>query len=91
LKPLEKAAIFLVIVGLERGRNIIELMDNGEIHAIVPEIRKLTELSAQVQETVWTEFEQLGYDDKMKPSEVLYLIRLLFNGSKISNTIKIKS
>ncbi|GMA99814.1 hypothetical protein [Pelosinus sp. IPA-1] len=91
MKPLEKAAIFLVIVGLERGRNIIELMDNGEIHAIVPEIRKLKELSAQVQETVWTEFEQLGYDDKMKPSEVLYLIRLLFNGSKISNTVKIRS
>lgn len=91
MKPLEKAAIFLVIVGLERGRKIIELMDNGEIHAIVPEIRKLKELSAEVQETVWTEFEQLGYDDKMKPSEVLYLIRLLFNGSKISNTVKRKS
>lgn len=91
MKPLEKAAIFLVIVGLERGRKIIELMDNGEIHAIVPEIRKLKELSTEVQEAVWNEFEQLGYDDKMKPAEVLYLIRLLFNGSKISNTLKRKS
>lgn len=90
MKPLEKAAIFLVIIGLERGRTIIELMDNGEIHAIIPEIRKLTELSTQVQETVWSEFEELGYNDKMKPSEVLYLIRLLFNGSKITNTVKQK-
>lgn len=84
MKSLQKVAVFLVMIGIERGRSIIELMDSDEINAIVPEIRDLIELSQEVQESIWDEFGQLGYEDKMNPSETLGIIRLLFNGSKIS-------
>ncbi len=83
MKPLEKVAIFLVIIGLEKGRKVIELMDTAEISAIVPEIRKLIEISQERQESIGAEFKQLGYKEDMHPSEILSIIRLLFNGSKI--------
>ena len=85
MKALEKVAIFLVMIGLERGRSIIGMMDSDEISAIVPKIRNLDELSQETQECVWTEFAQLGYRDTMNPSEILGIIRLLFNGSKIKD------
>jgi flagellar motor switch protein FliG len=72
-------------VGAEKGHGIIALMDNSEIKAVVPEIRSLTEISPEIQNSVWTEFKELGYEDKMKPSEVLTIIRFLFNGRKISD------
>ena len=85
MKALEKVAIFLVMIGLERGRSIIGMMDSDEISAIVPKIRNLDGLSQETQECVWTEFMQLGYRDNMNPSEILSMIRLLFNGSKIKD------
>lgn len=84
LTSIKKAAIFLMILGVEKGQRIIELMDNGEIKAVVTEIRKLTELSRKIQESVWDEFRELGYEEQMKPSEALTIIRFLFNGTKIS-------
>lgn len=90
LKPLQKVAIIFAIIGFEKGRNIIELMDSDEIKAVVPEIRNLLELSPQVQQKVWAEFEQLGYEDNMRPSEILGIIRLLFGGSKISEKVRRK-
>jgi flagellar motor switch protein FliG len=86
--PIKKVAIFLMIIGLEKGQSIIALMDNGEIRAVVPEIRSLTSISKEIQESVWAEFKELGYEDKMKPSEMLTIIRFLFNGSKISDKCK---
>jgi flagellar motor switch protein FliG len=83
--PIKKVAVFLMIIGMEKGQSIIALMDNGEIKAVVPEIRSLTALSPEIQESVWAEFKELGYEDTMKPSEVLTIIRFLFNGSKISD------
>jgi flagellar motor switch protein FliG len=74
-----------MIIGVEKGQSIIALMDNGEINAVVPEIRRLTALSREIQESVWAEFQELGYEDKMNPSEALTIIRFLFNGSKISD------
>lgn len=85
LMPVKKVAIFLMIIGVEKGQNIIALMDNDEIKAVIPEIRSLTALSPAIQERVWAEFQDLGYEDKMKPSEVLTILRFLFNGSKISD------
>jgi flagellar motor switch protein FliG len=85
LKPLQKVAIFLLIIGLPRGKSIISLMDNDEIRTVVPTINNLPEISAEAQKSVWTEFEQLGYEENMSPSDALYIIRLLFNSSKISN------
>jgi len=87
LKPLQKVAIIFAIVGFEKGRSIIELMDSDEIKAVVPEIRKLIEISPEVQQQVWAEFTQLGYQDNMRPSEILSIIRLLFGGSKISDKV----
>lgn len=84
MTPIKKAAVFLMILGVEKGQRVIELMDNGEIKAVVTEIRKLTELSQNIQESVWNEFKELGYEERMKPSEALTIIRFLFNGTKIS-------
>lgn len=83
--PVKKVAIFLMIIGVEKGQSIIELMDNGEIKAIVSEIQSLTTLAPEVQKSVWAEFKELGYEDEMNPSEALTIIRFLFNGSRISN------
>lgn len=83
--PIKKVAIFLMIIGVEKGQSIIALMDNGEIKAVISEIRKLTAVSPEIQASVWAEFKELGYEDKMKSSEVLTIIRFLFNGSKISS------
>lgn len=88
LKPLQKVAIIFAIVGFEKGKSIIELMDSDEIKAVVPEIRKLIEISPIVKQNVWAEFEQLGYEDNMGPSEMLGIIRLLFGGSKISEKVR---
>ncbi len=88
LRPLQKVAIFLALVGLERGGSVIELMDNDEIKAVIPEIRKLGEISQEAQEVVWGEFEQLGYKEELRSPEILSVIRMLFNGSKISDKEK---
>ncbi|MDF2634004.1 MAG: hypothetical protein K0R78_878 [Pelosinus sp.] len=90
LKPLEKVAAFLLLIGLERGRSIIALMDNNEIKALVPEIEKIIDLSSEIQESVRNDFEQLGYKDNMRPSEVLNVIRFMFNGSNIHDSEKRK-
>ncbi|MEN6567411.1 MAG: hypothetical protein ABFC57_14055 [Veillonellales bacterium] len=74
----------LIILGMEKAQSIISLMDISEINAVVLEIRRLTELSPEIQKSVWDEFKELGYEDKMKPSEALTIIRFIFNGSKIS-------
>lgn len=81
--PIKKVAIFLMIIGMEKGQSVIALMDNGEIKAIIPEIRNLTAVSPEIQESVWAEFKELGYEDAMNPSETLTMIRFLFNGGKI--------
>jgi len=83
MKPLQKVAVFLFIIGLERGKHIFALMDSGEINAVVSEMKKLVDISQNIQQSVWTEFEQLGYQDTMNPSDTLGIIRLLFNGSRI--------
>ena len=86
--PIKKVAIFLIIIGVEKGQSIIALMDNGEINAVIPEIQSLTTISQEIQERIWAEFKELGYEDNMKSSEALTIIRFLFNGSKISHKVK---
>lgn len=86
--PLKKVAIFLIIMGMEKGQSIIALMDNDEIKAVVTEIRSLTALSPEVEENIRAEFEELGYNDQLNPAEVLTIMRFLFNGSKISDKSK---
>ncbi|MEN6411217.1 MAG: hypothetical protein ABFC84_00450 [Veillonellales bacterium] len=83
--PIKKVAIFLIILGMEKGQSIISLMDISEINAVVSEIRRLTALSPETQKSVWDEFKELGYEDTMSPSETLTIIRFLFNGTKISD------
>ncbi|WP_371361788.1 hypothetical protein SRRS_31230 [Sporomusa rhizae] len=82
--PVEKAAVFLMIIGMEKGQKIIEVMDNGEIKAVISEIKNIKSISREIQESVMTEFKELGYEEQMKPSDILTIIRFLFNGSKIS-------
>lgn len=83
--PLKKVAIFLMIIGMEKGQSIIALMDNDEIKAVANEIKSLPVLSPEFKDSIWAEFKELGYNDQMRPSEVLTIMRFLFNGSKISN------
>ena len=83
LTPLKKVAIFLMIVGVEKGQSIIGLMDNSEIKAVIPEIRDLTAVSRETQGRISAEFKELGYEDDMSPSEALTVIRFLFDGRKI--------
>lgn len=50
--PIKKVAIFLMMIGMEKGRSIIELMDNGEIKVVVSEIRKITPVSQDMRKNV---------------------------------------
>ena len=77
-----------MLIGVEKGRSIIALMDNGEINTVIPQIQSLTVISQEIHESIWAEFKELGYEDNMKPSETLTIIRLLFNGSKIGYKVK---
>lgn len=85
LNALQKVAAFLFIIGLEKGRKIIDLMDSDELKNVLAEFGKLQGISPKMQENVWQEFVQLGYEEEMNPAEALYVIRQLFNGSKIRN------
>ena len=67
-----------MMIGMEKGRSIIEFMDNGEIKVVVSEIQKLTTVSQDMQKSVWAEFQALGYEDAMKPVEALTIIRFLW-------------
>lgn len=86
MSPIKKVAIFLIIIDKQRAQGIIELMDNDEIRVVVAEIRKLTEISREIQNSIWAEFTELGYEEQMKSSEILTIIRFFFNGRKISKT-----
>ena len=85
MKPMEKVAIFLLMIGFKKASSIIALMDSDEIKNIVPKIEKLVEVSPEVQEQVWNQFVELGYEENMSSSEILTVIRMLFNGSKIGD------
>lgn len=86
MNSVQKVAAFFIIIGLEKGKKVMDMMDNAEIKNVLAELSKLSELSQQVQENVLHEFVQLGYQHDMNPAEILYVLRQLFNGSKISNT-----
>lgn len=88
MNALQKVAAFLFIIGLEKGRKIMALMDNDELKNVLAEFDKLQELSPKIQESIWHEFVQLGYEQEMNPAETLYVFRQLFNGSKISSQEK---
>lgn len=85
MNSLQKVAIFLFLIGLQKGKNVIALMDNDEIRLVIPQINKLPDLSQETQESIWSEFKQLGYEEQMSPSDTLSIIRSLFNSSKISD------
>lgn len=84
LIPLKKVAAFLMSMNQEKGQNIIALMDNAEIRAVVAEIKRLPEFSEEEKDGFRAEFKGLGYTEKMNPAEVLTVMRFLFNGGKIS-------
>lgn len=88
MNALQKVAAFLFIIGLEKGSKIMALMDNDELKNVLAEFDKLQELSPKIQESIWHEFVQLGYEQEMNPVEALYVFRQLFNGSKISSQEK---
>lgn len=85
MNGVQKVAAFLLIIGLEKGKKVMALLDSGEIKNILAEFDKLSALSTAVQDRVCNEFRQLGYEEEMNPAQTVYVLRQLFNGSKISN------
>ncbi|MCE5287268.1 MAG: hypothetical protein LLG02_15675 [Pelosinus sp.] len=90
MTSLQKAAAFLFIIGLEKAGKIMALMDSDEIKKVLNEFNKIAELSPTIQESVWQEFVELGYDTEMNPVEALWVLRQLFGGSKINDTLRRK-
>ena len=86
MNAVQKVAVFFIVIGLEKGKKVMDMMDNTEIKQVLAELGKLPALSPQVQENILREFVQLGYHQDMNPAEILYVLRQLFHGSKISNT-----
>jgi len=84
MMPIEHAAGFLLLIGQEKGQKIIALMDTREIQAIIPVLRRLQEVSPHVQQLVWEQFKNLGYEAGMNPAELLTLIRFSLDGSKVN-------
>ena len=82
--PLKKVAAFLMSMNQEKGQKIIALMDNAEIRAVVTEMKRLPEFSEVEKDGIRAEFKGLGYTEQMNPSEILMIMRFLFDGSKIS-------
>ena len=75
----------MVLIGLEKGKKIMNLMDSDELKNVFTEIERLPELSPAMQEALWQELFQLGYEEKMTAVETLGVLRQLCNGGKISN------
>lgn len=88
MTPLEKAAAFLFIIGLEKAGRVMAVMDSDEIKKVLSEFDKLTELSPKMQQSILQEFIDFGYNPEMNPVETLWVIRQFFGGSKISDTVK---
>lgn len=88
MNSLHKAATFLLVIGFGKASKVMDLMDSDEVKNIAPEFGKISGLSPNVQENIWREFVQLGYEAEMNPVETLYVLRQLFNGGKISGKEK---
>lgn len=84
MNSLQKTVAFLLVIGLEKGSKVMDLMDSDEVKNIIPEFSNVSGLLPNVQENIWREFVELGYETKMNPVETLYVLRQLFNGGKIS-------
>ena len=83
MNPLQRTAAFLLMIGFEKARGIMALMDNDEIKSIAAEFSKVSDLSPSSQESIWSDFIQLGYEAEMNPAETLFVLRQVFNGRKI--------
>jgi|GEM_PF-730946 len=83
MQLLDKTAIFLLLIGAEKGQKVISLMDTGEIKAVMPAIRRVSKIEPAIQTEIWQEFADLGYEASMSPAEILTIVRFLFAGSRI--------
>ena len=90
MRALQKTAFFLMMIGLERGRNVFALLDSDEIKNIAAAIDKLPALTIERQEEVRLEFVRRGYKEDMKAPELLNIIRGLFSGGKICEQLEKK-
>ena len=84
MNALEKTAAFLVLLGLERGRHVLDFMDSDEINTVVETIGKLPPLTPALQEALLAELVERGYEADMHPFDLLQVLRSLFQGGKIS-------
>lgn len=86
MTAIKKVAFFLTLIGPEKGKSVIDLMDTGEIKTVVAAFQTLAELSPNEQKNVRDEFAVLGYREDMNPDETLSVIRGLFHGSRIGGS-----
>ncbi|MDU4960609.1 MAG: hypothetical protein E6X17_08095 [Sporomusaceae bacterium] len=83
MDAVQKAAVILLLLGLEKGGRIMQLMDTDEVRRIIAAWEQIRNLPETVQQSVWSEFIRLGYDESMKPAEALWILRQFFAGSRI--------
>jgi len=72
---MKKVAIFLMLLGAEKGQRILAQMDTAEIKTVVEHMQSLTILVPELQERVWQEFVGLGYSPELTPAQTLMVIR----------------
>lgn len=82
LLPMKKVAVFLMLLGPEKGRRILDQMDTAEIKAVVEQVQRLTVLAPELQDRVWKEFVELGYGEELNPAQTLTVIRFLCHAQK---------
>lgn len=88
LRAVQKIAAFLVLIGLTKGKKIMNLMDSDELKNVLIEMEGLPELSPAMKDSVWHELLQLGYEETMTSVETLGVLRQFCNGGKISNQLR---
>lgn len=77
---LEKVAVFLILVGQEKGRRILALLDDDEIKRIILKLREVSVITEQMQQSVWREFYSLGYEEGMKAADIVNILRFSAGG-----------
>ncbi|MDU2064895.1 MAG: hypothetical protein E6713_08625 [Sporomusaceae bacterium] len=75
MNNVRKVAIFLFLIGLDKGRKIMDLMDSGELKQVLREMKTVQAVSETEGEFVRNLFLELGYEAKTSPVDTMFFIR----------------
>ena len=82
MMAIKKAAIFFLLIGDDKGRKVISLMDDAEIKQLVPAMRELKTIAPAQQRQVWQDFVDLGYETSMNAADTLTVVRFLLSRNR---------